>query len=594
MNMRIVGLWLALQLLALHVLAADKLTGTMVPVMDLILDEEAEPDPPVDPPPPEAFQTIVILVADESVSPRSNELVTFGLPFAENELTDLAQIQVSSDGFELPICIEQTMTWWGSNSIRAVKIQLRNVDMRVGNKEILITDTGRDTGRDLSCLPVTNGWKAAGSTKSNELHPRIFALHDMEYLATTRLIPPYQPAPETPDAFENYVVKQVTDWSGALNYDASRHANWLFDRSTAYFKNYMTTGRVDLLKEAVLSKQYYFQFVRNDNVDPRPQGGSGCWTKPTTACADGKYIAPQQAKLALALVGDDSQWDHELLIKMAQQADLGWNQYGCSRPAPTDQNFGFTERGCGLVGLAQLSVYEVTGDSGVLATMNEIIDYLKAIQQTEFSWDTNNGWTPKSGAFTHDIEVHEGHESVSSAPENYTDGQGFSPWMSENSADFLWQAYWVTGDTDLPEMLRRLGNAIDLYAFTSVYNASNGKHDTLDIFSGDNRASDCNTESADTELLYFGSAYASGNQRASHGWWRGATDQHNIEVVLPLAAAYYFETNNANKTRLSARINKMIDGMVNDECAEVSGPWRLFNWQHRSNSVRTWFWVEDQ
>ena len=572
--------------------------GHLVPVVDLLLSSESEPvdppPPPPPPPPPDALDTKVLLTAGPGIAPDSTELVTFGLPIAENVISNLDDIRVSIGGTESRICIEQTMTWWGSDSIRAIKVQLRNVDMTGGDVEVSISDAGRNTTRDLSCLPTTDGWESAGPVKSNELAPRIFAIHDLDYLAESDLVPPYQPAPAVQDNFESYVVRQVNQWSGGLDFDDSRSANWLFDRSTAYFKSYMSTGRVELLKEAALSKQYYFQFVRNDASNPHPSGSSGCWNRTGVACADGKYIAPQQAKLALALLGDDTQWDSALIVKMAQQADLGWNQYHCSRSAPTDQNFGFTERACGLIGLALLTGYEMTGDSGLLSTMNEIIAYLKSIQQTVFDWDSNNSWTPKSGAFTHDIDVHEGNHSVNSAPEDYTDGQGFSPWMSENTADFLWQAYWLTGHTDIPEMLRRLGNAIDLYGFTSAYHSPSQTHVVKSEFGSSHRTLSCNTEKDATELLYFGSAYAGDSQRTDGDWWRYFTDSHNIEVVLPLAAAYYFESSSASKTRLRARIDKIMNGMINTNCANGGSTKRLFNWQHRSNSIRTWQWVDGQ
>lgn len=539
------------------------------------------------------LSTTVTLIADSTITPTANELVTFGLPIKEYLLTDTRDIQVTINGVEQPVCVEKTMTWWSSTAIRALKIQMTNVDMTGGKVQVVITNAGRDSTSDLLCQPVTSGWTSGGSDKSEELFPRIFPQHDLSYLAESRIIPPYAPAPVVADDFELFTVAQADGWSKGLDFDSSIGANWLFDRSTAYFKNYMTTGRIDFLKEAILSKQFYFQYVRNDGTPPAPTGGDGCWMYGSVACADGKYIAPQQAKLALALLGDDTQWDNSLILEMAQQADLGWNQYGCSNLPPTDQNFGFTERGCGLVGLAQLIAYEMTGDSGVLKTMNEIISYLQSIQQTAFPWDIANNWLPKSGAFTHDIEVHEGAESVGSAPEDFTDAQGFSPWMSENIADFLWQAYWVTHDGNIPEMLRQLGNAIDLHGFTSVYDAGTGEYQRHAIFTGNSRTQKCNRNRLETELLYFSSGYASDTRRVTGDYWSWYTDNHNIEVILPLAAAYYFETSLANRQRLQARIEKILYGWAHTGCSGVFGNiHRLFNWQHRSNSVRTWDWMK--
>lgn len=538
------------------------------------------------------LSTTVTLTADVAITPTISEMVTIGLPIAEGVVTSADQIRVEQSGVPLSVAVAAGLRWhWSDNSLRSVTIQLHNVDMSSGNVVLTITDDGRNTASDLIMQPVLDGWVAAPANKAGMLHPRIFALHDPEYLAGTNLVPPYAAAPAVQDGYEDLVLAQFNGWSGGLDYTASASANWLFDRSTAYFKNYMTTGRVEFLKEAILSKQYYFGFVRNDGVAPAASGGDGCWQRSGVACADGKYIAPQQAKLAWALLGDDSQWTVGMINNMARQANLGWNQYACSGAAPSVESFGFTERSCGLTGLSQIVAYEMTADPVALTTLNNMVSYLKSVQQTEFGWDTTYSWTPKSGAFTHDIGVHEGAHSPGSAPAGFTDNQGFSPWMSENIADFLWQAYWVTSNADIPEMLRQLGNAIDDYGFTSVYNPATTNHDRLTLFAAGSRAQSCNRERLDTELLYFGSAYASDAQRNSGDWWPWYTDSHNVETVLPLALAYYFESNASNRTKLRARVEKMIYGWAHSGCASVGSVPRLFNWQHRSNAIRTWDWV---
>ena len=532
--------------------------------------------------------TAMILVADTEITPTATELVTFALPFAEGEVTSLDEIKVSIGGSEVAAYVEEGLTWWSDNSIRSATIQIQNVDMTSGNVTVTIDDTGFSTAR-LTEQPHSNGWVAAGADKNNHLYPRIFALHDTQYLADSGLIPPYDPAPEAPDAFENYQYTQFTSNFGDLDYSTSSGANWLFDRSSAMFKAYMTTGRVEFLKEGFLSKQFYFTYVRNDGTTPTAAGGDGCWTYGTVACADGKYIAPQQAKLALGLVGDDSQWDNSLINEMALQADLGWNQYG-TRDAFDNENEGFTERGAGLAGLAEVVAYEITGDATILSHLNERIESLKDMQQTVKAWDAANGWTPKSGGFTHNIDVHEGVHSEGSAPTGDTDARGFSAWMSENIADFLWQAYHVTGNSDVPEMLRLLGNAVENYGFTATYDTVADTYTRRSAFTGQNKTQSCNTTGANTDHVYMASAYASDTQLADDDWWPYYSDNHNIETVLTLGLAYKFETDSDNKEKLLSRISEIQSGWINTACASTvfSNVYRLFNWQHRSNSIRTW------
>jgi len=224
----------------------------------------------------------------------------------------------------------------------------------------------------------------------------------------------------------------------------------------------------------------------------------------------------------------------------------------------------------------------------ILSHLNERIASLKDMQQTEKAWDIANGWTPKSGGFTHSFNVHEGAESEGSQALGDTNDRAFSAWMSENIADFLWQAYHVTGNTDVPEMLRLLGNAIENHGFTTTFNGAT--YDRKTAFVGINpRANGCNTTgSTSTDLVYFTSAYADDATLASDDWYPWYSDSHNIETVLPLALAYKFESNSTNKAKLLNRINNIITGYTNATCAAISNTPRLWNWQNRSNSVRTW------
>jgi hypothetical protein len=541
--------------------------------------------------------TTVTLQADVDIEPNTNELITFALPIAEGIVHNISDIKVVALGVEQSISTKAGLRWhWSDNSIRSITIQLQNIDMTLGNIELTITNSGRDITKDLAEQPHVNGWATAGANKADMPYPRIFALHNKNYLAASGLVPPYISSEGKNDSFEQYQVSQFEQWSGSLNYNSSSGANWLFDRSSAYFKAYMSTGRVEFLKEAFLSKQFYFSHIRNDNSSPKNSGGRGCWTWGSVACADGKYIYTQPAKLAWALTGDNSQWESSLIIDMALQSDLGWNQYA-SRDAFDKENEGFTERGAGIAGLAEIAAYEITGDVTIYNHINQRVFSLAQMQQNKHSWDKTNNWLPKSGGFEHNLDVHEGNHSATSAPTNDSNSRGFSTWMSENIADFLWQSYWITDNQKIPEILRRLGNAVDMYGFTSRYNTATEEHDTLPAFLtvGDIRTKSCNRTKADTDLMYFASPWANDRKRTSDDFWPYYSDTHNIETVLILASAYYFENNIENKKRLKARIEKLITGWAHTGCANVfSNVYRLFNWQHRSNAVRTWQWIDNK
>jgi hypothetical protein len=135
--------------------------------------------------------------------------------------------------------------------------------------------------------------------------------------------------------------------------------------------------------------------------------------------------------------------------------------------------------------------------------------------------------------------------------------------------------------------MRNLASAVDQYGFSTQWNGAS--YDYRTGFSG-NRARSCNTEGNDTDILYFGGAYT-GDQYLADNHWAWYTDSHNIETVLTLAAGYHFETDGPTRTRLKARIDKLHAGWSNVACGGISTTPRAYNWEHRSNSVRTWMHI---
>ncbi len=547
-----------------------------------------------------ALNTTVTLTADATITPTNSEVITFGLPLAQGDVTSTNQIRVLMGGVEQSIYVETGLTWhFGDKSLRTVTIQMQGVNMTGGNITLTITDAGRNTANDRLEVSHSNGWATGQANKAKMPFPRIFAKHDLTYLASTGIIPPYIPG-TAGEGVGKLQSDQFNNSYGALDFSingANAQSSFLFDRATAMMKAYMTTGEVKFLKEGFMTKQLYFAHVKNTGTAPTPAGGDGCWTFGNTACADGKYIYTQPAKLALALFGDNSQWDNSLIIEMATQADLGWNQ-PATRDLHDAENEGFTERAAGITGLAEIGAYEITGDATILAHLNERIDSLKDMQQTVRPWETGNFWA-KSGAFIHSWANHEGDAYPGNGK---ADDRRFSPWMSENIADFLWQTYKVTGRKDIPEMLRQLGNAIDLYGFTSSYgtglglSASYTKKPGLVTIDMSCSAPDNVPVSQLYSASNVASAAAIAATAANDG---GGADQHNVELVLPLALAFYFETDANARTRLYSRIKHIERQWLNNSpgsnqnCSLIfsSQVYRLFNWQHRSNSFRTFNWA---
>ncbi|MEN3158055.1 hypothetical protein ABC502_06695 [Alkalimonas sp. NCh-2] len=546
-----------------------------------------------------AQDILLTLHADPYITPSQKELVTFGLPLAPGILTDPSQLHIYQDGQPLARAARAGLLWhWRDQSIRSLIIQLHQMDMTQGAVQLTLTIKASPVAADLIVeeQPHSLGWAKADPINSGIFHPRVYALHSPDYLATTALIPPYAPISGHTHLTE-FLSGQFSHWAGSLNYQESRAADWLFDRPSAFFKAYMASGELRYLREAFLSKQFYFQYVRNDGSLPSRGGGSGCWTFKTVSCADGKYIYAQPAKLALALSGDDSQWDPPLIVNMALQADLG-NHQPNTRQRIYRENQPFTERAAGLVGLTEVHAFEITGEERLLYHFNERLDHLYAMQNETTRWERFNNWLPKSGAFVHAWSVHEGHEREAQAATGQTDNRRFSPWMSENIADFLWHSFQITQDERIPGMLKRLGDAIDRYGFRSRYLSGEQLEAQYEArFDAQGRRACTGASDLATDLLYSASPFASDKAMiAAHEQYHW-TDKHNIQIILPLALAYHFSEDTSDRKRLAARISHIQAQWTQNEsqnCAGVFGnTYRMWNWQHRSNSLATWLWVQN-
>ena len=285
--------------------------------------------------------TTVRLSLDHDLQASSTELVTFGLPLAPGLVKSADQIRVLLRGQPVPISCEPGLRWhWLDGSLRSVSIQCI-VDMAKGDALLTIDDAGRDTATNLKRRPIDEGWTDSGFRDADGRvlrKPRVLPLHDIEYLAATGILPPFAP-PKTDDDANTGIwlsVKGVLDgafpWgrtdTGGIDYDS-----WLFDRPSSLFKLSMQFRDLEkrraLLRNAAISKRHYFAWVRQAQIEGSPQNtvvpfwwdlkrhavigpNSSASTYGTTM-----YQQCQGAKLALALLGDDTQWTAGMLNQWA-------------------------------------------------------------------------------------------------------------------------------------------------------------------------------------------------------------------------------------------------------------------------------------
>lgn len=172
-----------------------------------------------------------------------------------------------------------------------------------------------------------------------------------------------------------------------------------------------------------------------------------------------------------------------------------------------------------------------------------------------------------------------------------------SPWMSENIADFLWQAYHLgfrTDDAGIPETFRRLARGIDNYGFYGRNNG-NGTFTKVASYSDTPTWNANNYNPAASYVLYAMSDLATPLQvdRDRLGHYR--SDFHAPEMLTIFGPAYYFADNAADQAKWFHRIAGITSAFLHPLTAYTrtdQGSIRLINWQNRSMPWQTWKWCE--
>ena len=486
--------------------------------------------------------------------------VTLGIPFPPGMLRDAAAVHILDErGQSIPAHVEPTLHWHSRDgSIRAVRVQFRTrLDGDGRTLHFAIDGAGAAAKR----VP---GWPYVDGLVDNAdgvRVPGVLATLTPQWMSASLVAGPQRPA-VPPDAYDRYFATQF-EWARALPRDNG--TAWLFDRPTTLFQQYVRTGRADYLAAATESYRFYMDHTRRTAPPGWPLCGGG-WSLGDVNVCDPKYVYIEPILLALALTGDDSEHDADLVALMAG----AWNTGGWAWPVGSyaTPEAHFTERQTGLGLLAIVAAYEITGDKRYRRDIDDRLGWLLQHQQH------NPDGLGNDGSWRNSWQVHEGDDY-----DPATDVRGTSPWMTENIIDGLWHAWLVTGDKRIPGMITAFGRYMERYGWIDLKTMAATGQDWRDPCSGRNGQIS----------WYWSSAHADTRQlvkiQDSEGWY---SDAHNVEMMLPVAAARYFETDPAQRQALDRRLD-LLSTSYDQDCASSSATPRRFNWNNRGVGVVRWF-----
>lgn len=496
------------------------------------------------------------IVVHRNAGTGADVALSVGIPFAPGVLRDARQLRIlDENGIEVPAAVQPTLSWsFKDGSIRAVRAQFR---VRLtASAQTFYFAVGEPRTHDLPGWPYVNGLVDGGQGFAV---PAALATLTPAWLSGSLIAGPQQPATNG-EPYANYVAAQFK-WAAKL--PASDPTAWLFDRPTTLYKAYIRSGRFDYLQAADLSYRFYMKYIRRDGLPMSPMCAGG-WTYGDKPC-DVKYVYVEPILLSLALTGDDA--DHNAGVvddMMTLWENGGWN----NKPGPySSPSQYFTERLAGLGLIETVSAYELTGNDRYLKRVKDRVDWLYQHQQD------NPDHLGNDGSWRNSWNLHE-NDSWNPA----TDVRGSSPWMSENIIDGLWHAWLVTGDPRIPGMITGFGRYMERYGWISANLLQVPQHDWRNPCSG----------SAGQISWYWSSSLASEKTLAkieeSDGWY---SDAHNVELGLPVAAAYYFERDPAQSALLKRRL-ALLASSYSTTCASISDTLRRFNWNNRGSGVVQW------
>jgi hypothetical protein len=529
--------------------APDRLSRHILLVLGLLLAVAAAMLPPASEAataPVEATPVATREVDVHRIAGQGDELpVTVGIPFPPGVLRDARLVRIlDARGNEVAASITATLDWHtGEGGIRAVRAQFRAAPGRYA------FDIGTPRKADAP------GWPYAQGLVKDK--PAALATLTAEWL-TASLIAGPQSVATRDEAYARYVDAQF-QWAKEL--PVKDTTAWLFDRPSTLFKAYVRTGRSDYLEAAETSYRWYMAGIKRDGLPVSPSCGGG-WLPDGKPC-DVKYVYLEPILLAVALSGDDSMHDAATVAKMADLWNSGgWN--GPPGPYRHPQDY-FTERLAGLGLIETVAAYELTGDARYRERIAARVGWLDEQQRH------NPDGLGDDGSWRNSWNVHEND------PDGADDVRGASPWMSENIVDGLWHAWLVTRDPRIPPMIVAFGRYLERYGWI----------DPGLLVSPHDWRNGCSGQGGQI-AWYWSSSHAKPGAlmkiQESEGWY---SDGHTVELGLPVAAAYYFETDPAHAAALKKRFSA-LSSSYSSSCAAISDTLRRFNWNNRGAAVAQW------
>ena len=462
-----------------------------------------------------------------------NELVSFGVPLPPNFLWDAQRLRVfASSGEELNAAVRSLEPWRSSGrdgSIRSLLVQFK-LDFRGHERQEIRIAFRQPRQKHLTeFVPVSSTLIDNDGLKG----PRVYALLPPRWLCDSWIVGPQTPATESAEyrPYDDFVEQ---NFPGSLQYLKSQvYHEWLFDRSTAYFKMYVRTGEKRFLEAAYEAVHFVRLHTKTDGAD------AGIFT---LKGADIKYVYPRAMHIHYLLTGDERALSTGKLMAQycLKHEDPVYRPQSMVVPplgVDPERNRNFwtlRNQGYGLLGI--LHGWEMTGERVYWKKALECVDaYVKHQRQPPDG-------RPPDGSLRQDWELYDPNEAKFKG--------ATSPWMMALLLDPLFQYWTITKDERIPELVIKWCDFLDRQGM--IPDGSKAYY-VVDCFS-----------------------------RPYGGELGPDMEMHNPEMAYTFALGCFFTRDSNRQAIYRKRFNRVFPLAVNH-------PARAFNWAFQFSSQLVYF-----
>jgi hypothetical protein len=470
-----------------------------------------------------------------------NETVSFGLPLPFNFLHDAQKVRVVDErGVELHAAVRSLEPWrigGREGSIRSLLIQFKADFSKQQTQRVTVSfDSRQRTAR--------SDFVAVSHTLIDERGlrgPRVAAVLPADWLCASGIVGPQVPATES-GAYSSYDRFVEKNFPGSLRYlDSQVYHEWLFDRTTCYYKMYVRTGDSKYLDAAYHAANFLREHTKMDGPD------AGIFT---LKGADLKYVYPRAMHIHYLLTGDERALSCGKLMaeycfkhqdpvyrpELLKTVQLGVD------PERGRNFWTLRHQGYGLLGV--LHGWEMTGEKKYWTKARECVDaYYKHQQQPPDG-------RPPDGSLRQNWELYDPNEA--------TFPGATSAWMMALLLDPLFHYWTLTNDRRIAEMVVKWCDFLDRQGIVPD----------------------------GSKAYYVINCFAAGDPKSSPGEIGPDMEMHNTEIAYTFALGLFFTRDVRRREIFRKRLNHFLSLGVQ---LDMNRPARAFNWAFQFTSQLVYF-----